>query len=47
MGGCGLWSGGWWVVAAEMENGDLGLLLTLYLDGRMAQKYHTTPDMLA
>ena len=25
-------------MAAEMEIGDLGLLLTLYLDGRMAQQ---------
>jgi len=33
----------WWMEAAEMGIGDLGLVLTLYLDGRMAQQLPSYP----
>ena len=33
----------WWMEAAEMGIGDLGLVPTLYLDGRMAQQLPSYP----
>ena len=33
----------WWMEAAEMGIGDLGLVPTVYLDGRMAQQLPSYP----